>query len=116
MTRPQPISASDLWRTRVVRLGWVLASGPAALLAVLLLHALHVRAYLGRWPVVYRDNSDTLLLRIHEYGLLVPAVWGSLFGVPLWLLGGTILAAAGLLRWQVAAGRLESEGSFHLEN
>ncbi len=34
-------------------------------------------------------------------GLLVPALWGSLFGVPLWLLGGTILAAAGLLRWRV---------------
>jgi hypothetical protein len=51
-----PVSASQLWRSRVVRLGWVLASGPAALLAILLLHALHVRTYLGRWPVVYRDQ------------------------------------------------------------
>jgi hypothetical protein len=100
------ISMSQLWRSRLATLGWVLASGPAAFLAILLLHALHVRAYLGRWPVVYRDDPQTLLLQIHEYGLLVPALWGSLFGVPLWLLSGAILAATGLLRWRVFRGQL----------
>ena len=100
------VPGSQLWRSRVARLGWVFASGPAALLAVVLLHALHVRTYLGRWPVVYRDNPETLLLRIHEEGFLVPALYGSLFGVPLWLLSGALLAAAGLLRWRVFRDQL----------
>jgi hypothetical protein len=100
------ISASPPWRSRLITLGWILASGPTALLAILLLHALHVRAYLGRWPVVYRDDPQTLLLQIHEHGLLMPVLWGSLFGVPLWLLSGAVLAATGLLRWRVFRGQV----------
>lgn len=93
--------AGPRWRSRVARLGWILASGPAALLSVALLHAVHLRSYLGRWPVVYRDNPETLLLRIHEYGFLMPAFYGSLFGVPTWLLTGAMLVGTGLLEWRV---------------
>jgi len=96
------VRGSQLWRSRGARLGWILAGGPAALLAVALLHALHLRIYLGRWPVVYRDNNpETLLLRIHECGFLVPALYGSFFGVPVWLLIGAILVATRLLEWRV---------------
>lgn len=97
---------SSLWRSRVARLGWVMASGPAVLLAVALLHALHLRVYLGRWPIVYTDHPETLLLRIHEQGLLLPALYGSLFGGPLWLLSGALLAGTGLLSWRVFRDQL----------
>lgn len=102
LTEPEAhVPGNRLWRSRTARLGWVFASGPAALLAVVLLHALHVRFHLGRWPVVYRDNPETLLLRLHEECFLVPALYASLFGVPFWLPTGVILAAAGVLRWRV---------------
>ena len=61
------------WMRRWIAGGWMLAALPAAFTAFLLLHALHVRLSLGRWPVVYRDNPSTPLLRFHEYGLLFPS-------------------------------------------
>jgi hypothetical protein len=88
-------------------IGWMVASGPVALLVFLLLHAIHVRLYLGRWPVVYRDEPQSLLLSIHEYGLIAPTFYLCLFGVPTWLLGWTVLLACRLapakrFTWQLA--------------
>lgn len=57
---------------RLAKVGWFVASGPAALLGALMLHALGVRLYLARWPIVYKDNPETLLLHAIEYGGVVP--------------------------------------------
>lgn len=84
-----------------MRLGWILAGGPVAFLAFVLLHALHVRLYLGRWPVVYQDNPESLLLHIHEYGLLMPTFYLSLYGVPTWLVLGATLGGLGLVRGRI---------------
>jgi hypothetical protein len=64
----------------------VLAIVPPMLLATVLLHAVHVRVVLGRWPVVYRDSPHSFLLKVHEYALLVPAFYGTIFGTPAWAL------------------------------
>jgi hypothetical protein len=98
---PAVSTSRRCWRRRVARLGWFMSASPVAFLAVVLLHAMHVRIYLGRWPVVYRDNPESLFLHIHEYGFLVPALYGALCGVPLWMLSGAILVVAGLLQWRV---------------
>ena len=75
------------------RVGWAIAASPAALLALLLLHAVHVRLVLGRWPRVYQDNPDTLLLRLHE-SVLVPFFIVTFSGVLLW---GALSAVVALL-------------------
>ena len=85
----------------VAKLGWFLASAPALFLGIVLLHALHVRLYLGRWPVVYRDTPKTALLSVHEYGLMMPIFYLSLFGVPFWLVIGTALVAAGMMQGRI---------------
>ena len=36
----------------------------------------------------------------------MPLLYGSLFGVPLWLLAGLFLGAAGHLRWRLLIGQL----------
>jgi hypothetical protein len=100
MTLPRRVSLI------VARVGWILASGPAALLGAVLLHALHVRVYLERWPVVYKDCPETLALQLHEYALIVPAFYVSLFGVPLSVSSGAVFASIGLLRWRAFLGQL----------
>src|SRR5512143_1714165 len=74
-------------------IGWVLAGGPASLLLFLLLHAMHARFYLGRWPVVYQDDPQSWLLTVHEYGLIAPAFYLCLFGIPVWMVGWAVLLA-----------------------
>jgi hypothetical protein len=65
------------------RIGWFVAASPAGLVALLGLHALHVRSVLGRWPRVYQDDPDTLLLRLHE-SVLVPFFIATVSAVVLW--------------------------------
>jgi hypothetical protein len=89
-------SKGRLARGVVTRLGWLLASGPALFLGLVLLHALHVRLFLGRWPIVYRDTPQSLLLWVHEYGLIMPTFYLSLFGVPFWAVVGAVFVALGL--------------------
>jgi hypothetical protein len=72
----------------------VLAIVPPLLLAIVLLHAVHVRVLLGRWPVVYRDSPNSFLLKVHEYGLFVPTFFGTIFGTPVW----AVLVAVLLVR------------------
>jgi hypothetical protein len=83
------------WTRRGTIVAWILAASPAAFATALALHAIHVRLYLGRWPIVYRDNPSSLLLSVHENGLLGPALYGALFGIPLWFLLNVVLALYG---------------------
>jgi hypothetical protein len=93
--RERAEAPQSVWVGRGMMVGWILAAAPGAFTTFLILHAAHVRLYLGRWPVVYRDNPSTLLLRLHEYGLLAPSFYFALFGVPLWFLLSVVLAFGG---------------------
>jgi hypothetical protein len=94
------------------RLGWGTAASPVCLLLLQLLHALHLRLLLGRWPRVYRDNPDNYFLRIHDAALhllFIATVCSVTFWVALSLIGplllpsahGTILRQAGLMALRV---------------
>jgi hypothetical protein len=83
------------WTRRGTIVAWILAASPVAFATALALHAIHVRVYLGRWPIVYRDNPSSLLLNVHEYGLLVPTLYVALLGIPLWFLLSVVLALCG---------------------
>jgi hypothetical protein len=94
-------------RRTISSIGWVLASGPLVLFMALVIHAVEVRLHLGRWPIVYRDDPRSWLLSLHEYGVLAPTFYWSLFGVPAWLLGAAVLSgfravARGALTRQLA--------------
>ena len=80
----------------LVRLSWLFAMAPFLLLLALLSHALHIRAVLAHWPVVYRDSPETTLLSIHEWALLWPALYLTLLSVPAWALLGVVPAALGV--------------------
>lgn len=78
-------------RAIISAVGWVLSSGPASFFVSLVLFALHIRLYLGRWPVVYRDTPQTWLLSLHEYGLVVPTLYLAVYGLPVWLVVAPII-------------------------
>jgi hypothetical protein len=90
-------------RRLFARVAWAIAATPLLFVVIQMFHAIHIRILLGRWPVVYRDNPESVLLRIHEYGLLFPVVYAAIFGVPLWaalsLLVALLLPSA---RWTIA--------------
>lgn len=72
--------------------GWAIAATPSLFVMVQLLHAVHLRLLLGRWPVVYRDNPESALLRVHEDGLLFPVFYAGFFGVPMWAALSAVVA------------------------
>jgi hypothetical protein len=76
-------SQREGWRAWV---GWVLSAAPAVLLVVQMGEALLLRWHLGHWPVVYRDDPQSLLLKGYEYGVVFPCLYAALFGIPLWCL------------------------------
>jgi len=51
-------------RTAFRLVGWAIAATPLLFVTVQLLHAVHLRLLLGRWPIVYRDNPEGFLLRV----------------------------------------------------
>jgi hypothetical protein len=92
------------------RASTVLAFAPVALLVTLITHAVHVRAILGRWPVVYRDSPQSLLLSAHEQALLLPLVYVVLFGTPVWV----VASALRLKRGHTSTGRVAREAGCNL--
>jgi hypothetical protein len=90
----QPRATFLQWLTkRLPIFSWLFAVGPALLVLTLLTHALHVHAVLGRWPIVYRDSPASLLLTIHEFGVVMPALYLTLLSLPGWLVFGVIPCA-----------------------
>jgi hypothetical protein len=67
----------------VVQTSRILSLVPLALLVLLVSHALHVRLFLGRWPVVYRDEPDSFLLNVHQRAIIA-AAFATYFGMPVW--------------------------------
>ena len=79
-------------RTALHRAGWAIAATPFLFVIVQVLHAVHLRLLLGRWPMVYRDNPESFLLRVHEYGVLFPLFYAGFFGVPMWAALSVVVA------------------------
>ncbi|MEK8019716.1 MAG: hypothetical protein VSS75_022815 [Candidatus Parabeggiatoa sp.] len=46
---------------------------------------LHIRFFLGRWPVVFRDNPESILITIHSW-ITIISLAALYFSLPLWII------------------------------
>ena len=82
----------------VVQTSRILSLVPLAVLVLVVSHALHVRLFLGRWPVVYRDEPDSFLLNVHARAIIA-GVFATYYGMPAW----AAAVVVGVVRGQAPA-------------
>lgn len=102
--KPDPSQAGKsaprwvLWMSRV---SWFIAALPAALVAVNVIYALHLRLLIGHRPGATMDDPDTVLFRLNGYVLFL-VLYLVMLGIPLWPFLGAIQAFFGAkFRWTV---------------
>ncbi len=66
-------------------LSWIITFLPFITITIFMTFGLHIRFFLGRWPVVFRDNPESILITIHTW-ITIIFLAALYFSLPLWII------------------------------